>query len=1036
MASGSTTRLGSDRGTASSEVLFWYSTSFNAATSTSTVTITPYIYSSASWGSLIYAFARDGQDWPGVYGGQYESGTSRKYVLDSSYGGSNRYLSASSADYGELSPSVGSISTFEVKVDKTGKGTIYCGFCGTFVSAYDTGTYSIFNSIGQTPRNAYGCYAEFTETAPYSITYNANGGSGAPASQAVFATYSYTLQSGTPTRSGYTFLGWATSASATTTAYQPGASVTISGNLALYAVWKANTWTISYNANGGSSTPANQTKTYNVALTLASAISRTSASAGSYTVTYNYNYSGASNTTATAARTTSYTFKNWSTAQTGGTAYNAGASYTANAAATMWAQWNSSTTTASVTLPSPTRSGYALNGWYTAASGGTKAGNGGASYTPTGNVTLYAQWTAQASTITSSSSSVDTLGSFSLTVSRVNSAFYHKATFNVGGTTLATSSAFATSLSYTVPRTWFNSFPNDTSKTVTVSVQTYTTSACTTTVGSPATTTFTMKADSGIKPTVLSGWASLAYYNTGTAASGISGYVKGYSKAQATFDATKITYMNGAGFSSYSVTCQGSTDSSSPYLTPVLTSTSVSVVCTVTDTRGRSTSQTFTLTVMDYSKPSLSGISVYRCDSNGTADEDGTSYSVKATRSFSSLNGENSCSLVCASAASGGSYGSNTTLTSGTRKIISGISADTSYTVRITATDSLGNSAVYYAAIPTRKWAMKFRSDGNGVAFGKSAETANTFEVTSDWDVKFGKPLPVSSGGTGCTSGIIRPNLLDNWYFVGGGSQGGWGKFPINQRGQTTYSSLGVCGIDRWKLNTAVGFTLASGYASFEAISQSLPSASDLVGKTLTASVLLSSGALYSGTATLTTLSSNTVFYSANNVTLRWSSYWNGFQVFCNTSGNTINVIAIKLELGSSQTLAHQENGTWVLNEIPRFEDELTKCQSYFSRVTCPAGSTTLPAIARLTSTANRTILFILPLPAELAKNPTVTFTGTLTLRSFADSSASTTISSITGAYRILPSYVEVDAVTAGTPYDGFILIGSGSYIDISAELL
>ena len=45
-----------------------------------------------------------------------------------------------------------------------------------------------------------------------------------------------------------------------------------------------------------------------------------------------------------------------------------------------------------VTLPSPTRSGYIFAGWYTAASGGTKVGGAGDSYTPSANITLYAQW--------------------------------------------------------------------------------------------------------------------------------------------------------------------------------------------------------------------------------------------------------------------------------------------------------------------------------------------------------------------------------------------------------------------------------------------------------------------------------------------------------------------------------------------------------------------------------------------------------------------------------------------------------------------
>ena len=47
----------------------------------------------------------------------------------------------------------------------------------------------------------------------------------------------------------------------------------------------------------------------------------------------------------------------------------------------------------STNLPNPSRTGYTLNGWYTAAEGGTKKGDGGASYTPDATITLHAQWT-------------------------------------------------------------------------------------------------------------------------------------------------------------------------------------------------------------------------------------------------------------------------------------------------------------------------------------------------------------------------------------------------------------------------------------------------------------------------------------------------------------------------------------------------------------------------------------------------------------------------------------------------------------------
>ena len=236
-----------------------------------------------------------------------------------------------------------------------------------------------------------------TNETDYTLSYNANGGTGAPASEtkAGVGSYTFTISSTVPSYTGYDFLGWSTSNTATSASYQPGGTITVTANTTLYAVWKKKTYTISYNANGGSGAPGSQTKTYGETLKLTtSKPSRANASAGSYTVTFNANSGSVTPTSASAARTTSYSFNNWNTAANGsGTSYASGANYTANAAATLYAQWTSSTTTAAVTLPTPGRTGYTFNGWYTQASGGTRVGGAGASYTPTGNVTLFAQWT-------------------------------------------------------------------------------------------------------------------------------------------------------------------------------------------------------------------------------------------------------------------------------------------------------------------------------------------------------------------------------------------------------------------------------------------------------------------------------------------------------------------------------------------------------------------------------------------------------------------------------------------------------------------
>ena len=204
-----------------------------------------------------------------------------------------------------------------------------------------------------------------------------------------------------PVRSGYTFLGWAATASATTAAYQPGELFVPSADTTLYAVWKQVTYTVSYDANGGTGAPAGQTKTHGTVLTLSSAKpTRASTSAGSYTVTLNGNSGTVTPGTLTAARTTGYTFKNWNTAANGsGTGYASGASYTADAAVTLYAQWNSSTSTASVTLPTPTRTGWTFRNWNTKANGTGTAYDAKASYTPSGNVTLYAIWQQDQETV-------------------------------------------------------------------------------------------------------------------------------------------------------------------------------------------------------------------------------------------------------------------------------------------------------------------------------------------------------------------------------------------------------------------------------------------------------------------------------------------------------------------------------------------------------------------------------------------------------------------------------------------------------------
>lgn len=92
----------------------------------------------------------------------------------------------------------------------------------------------------------------------YYLYYDANGGSGAPPTQSSVSTtnssWTFTISSTEPTRSGYTFLGWAKSSTATSASYQPGDTIRLTSSsptATLYAVWKEAPCTYYFRTLGG-----------------------------------------------------------------------------------------------------------------------------------------------------------------------------------------------------------------------------------------------------------------------------------------------------------------------------------------------------------------------------------------------------------------------------------------------------------------------------------------------------------------------------------------------------------------------------------------------------------------------------------------------------------------------------------------------------------------------------------------------------------------------------------------------------------------
>ena len=103
----------------------------------------------------------------------------------------------------------------------------------------------------------------------------------------------------------------------------------------------------------------------------------------------------------------------------------------------------------------------------------------------------------------------------------------------------------------------------------------------------------------------------------------------------------------------------------------------------------------------------------------------------------------------------------------------------------------------------------------------------------------------------------------------------------------------------------------------------------NLVGKTVTLSCIVD-GELHFATATVPSTAGTflTVPFTSGRFEM-WNASdngdVNGAQFYFDTSSRTL--LAAKLELGDTQTLAHKENGVWVLNEIPDYGEQLARCQ-------------------------------------------------------------------------------------------------------------
>lgn len=290
---------------------------------------------------------------------------------------------------------------------------------------------------------------------------------------------------------------------------------------------------------------------------------------------------------------------------------------------------------------------------------------------------------------------------------------------------------------------------------------------------------------------------------------------------------------------------------------------------------------------------------------------------------------------------------------------------------------------------------------------------------------------------------VCNPNLLDNWYFGNPVDQrGGYvvppgttyyysesdnvagttnayypiyytdsngnGTFKI---GDTPYWTLkanmvrgytgSVYGIDRWKLfsgdsgtcwmliendGITIGTDTKFGVYFAQIIDPSVVKA--IAGKTVTLSVLAGEkSGNFSGNIIINGSWNDYWTIEANDVsTKKYTVPANATSMLIQyaeggSGAGTCKLKAVKLELGSQQTLAHRDaDGNWMLNEIPDYGEQLARCQRHQLRVGYKEDSTYSPVLATGVAISSTSIRALIPTPVTMRENPVISFFGSDTI--------------------------------------------------------
>lgn len=319
-------------------------------------------------------------------------------------------------------------------------------------------------------------------------------------------------------------------------------------------------------------------------------------------------------------------------------------------------------------------------------------------------------------------------GTISIHMNRNADVFTHTVRYAYGSLTGTIATGVTTGCTWTIPLSFMDLIPNDVRGSGTIYVDTY--------QGSQLIGTkycgFTATVPASVKPTctvqVLDATDYQAKYGN---------LVKGWSKL-------RVTVRGYSAYSSpikaYNATANGSTYTAAEFTTGVITAAETTTVsATVKDKRERtSAAASASFSVLDYSAPRISALTVHRCDGDGTPNDQGDYIRAVFSAAVTPLNNKNSATYkLCYKKTSESSYqditlaGLNNVYTATNYSCIFAAEGNSSYNVEVQVTDDF-QTITRATSASTAFTLMNWGDNGTSMGIGKVAEGEKLLEVALD----------------------------------------------------------------------------------------------------------------------------------------------------------------------------------------------------------------------------------------------------------------------------------------------------------------